>query len=219
MIKTVIFDIGNVLVDFCWEAYFKGLGFSEEMTARLGTATVNSDDWPEFDRGVLTEQEMVNRFVENDPEIEKEIRRALENVKGIIRLRDYAVSWIRGLKKAGYQVLVLSNFYRKVEVECAEDMVFLKETDGGILSYQEKLIKPMPAIYWTLLDRYGLKPEESVFIDDSPVNIEAAKKLGIHGIIFENRQQVLRELEALGVKENREKGKAEKEPEQWKQEF
>lgn len=205
MIKTVIFDIGNVLVDFCWEAYFKGLGFSEKMTARLGAATVNSDDWPEFDRGVLTEQEMVNRFVENDPEIEKEIRRALENVKGIIRLRDYAVSWIRGLKKSGYQVLVLSNFYRKVEMECAEEMVFLKETDGGILSYQEKLIKPMPAIYWTLLNRYGLRPEESVFIDDSPVNIEAAKSLGIYGIVFENRQQVLRELEALGVKEGREK--------------
>ena len=93
--------------------------------------------------------------------------------------------------------MVLSNFPEKMLRDCAEDMIFLKETDGGILSYQEKLIKPMPAIYWTLLDRYGLEAEECVFIDDTSVNIEAARRLGIHGIVFESREQVEKELNSL----------------------
>lgn len=200
MIKTVIFDIGNVLVDFCWEPFFKSFGFSDEIVSRLANATVKSPDWAELDRGVLTEEEVINRFVKNAPELEEEIRQIMDNVNGILNLREYAVSWIQELKEKGYQVLVLSNLYNKVERECPEDMVFLKEVDGGILSYQEKLIKPMPAIYWTLLKRYELVPEECIFIDDSVENIKAAKKMGIHGIVFETREQVVEEMVALGVK-------------------
>lgn len=194
MITTIIFDIGNVLVDFCWEPYFKSFGFSEEIFEKLSEATVHTPDWAELDRGVLTEEEVIQRFIRRAPELEVEIRRVFENVSGILHLRDYAVSWIQRLKKEGYRVLVLSNFPEKMLRDCAEDMIFLKETDGGILSYQEKLIKPMPAIYWTLLDRYGLEAEECVFIDDTPVNIEAARRLGIHGIIFESQDQVEKEL-------------------------
>lgn len=197
MIKTVIFDIGNVLVDFCWEPFFKGFGFSDEIVSRIANATVKSPDWAELDRGVLTEKEVINRFVENAPELEEEIRYIMENVNGILHLREYAIPWIQELKEKGYQVLVLSNFYNKAERECPEDMVFLKEVDGGILSYQEKLIKPMPAIYWTLLQRYELKAEECVFIDDSEENIGAAEGMGIHGIVFKSREQVVKELEEL----------------------
>lgn len=200
MIKTVIFDIGNVLVDFCWEPFFRSFGFSEEVVSRIASATVKSPDWAELDRGVLTEEEVISRFVKNAPEQEEEIRQIMENVNGILHLREYAIPWIQELKAKGYQVLVLSNLYNKVERECPEDMVFLKETDGGILSYQEKLIKPMPAIYWTLLERYELKAEECVFIDDSAENIAAAEKMGIHGIVFKTREQVVGELENLGVK-------------------
>ena len=71
--------------------------------------------------------------------------------------------------------------------------------DGGILSYQEKLIKPDPAIYTLLLERYGLVAEESVFLDDTLANVEAARKLGIHGIWFQTKEQAEEELKRLGV--------------------
>lgn len=197
MLTTIIFDIGNVLVDFCWEPYFKSFGFSEEIFGRLAEVTVQAPDWSELDRGVLTEEEAMQRFIRRAPELEVEIRRVFENLSGILHLREYAVPWIQSLKREGCRVLVLSNFPEKMLRDCAEDMVFLKETDGGILSYQEKLVKPMPAIYWTLLDRYGLKAEECVFIDDMPGNVEAARRLGIHGIVFESQEQVEKELARL----------------------
>ena len=69
--------------------------------------------------------------------------------------------------------------------------------DGGLLSWNVKLIKPDPTFYQLLLDRYSLIPEESVFVDDLPANVEAGKKLGIHGIVFETPGQVWKDLEAL----------------------
>ena len=78
-------------------------------------------------------------------------------------------------------------------------MTFLDYVDGGILSYRENLIKPDPAIYQLLMERYDLNPEESIFIDDTPQNVEAARKLGIHGIEFHTREQVLQEMAELGV--------------------
>ena len=71
--------------------------------------------------------------------------------------------------------------------------------DGGILSHRDKLIKPDPAIYALLLERFGLRAEECVFLDDTPVNIEAGRKLGIQGIVFQTREQAVRELREMGL--------------------
>ena len=71
--------------------------------------------------------------------------------------------------------------------------------DGGILSYQEKLIKPDPAIYQLLLNRYGLKAQECVFLDDTERNVDAAIQQGMAGIVFRSREQAVEELKGLGV--------------------
>ena len=76
---------------------------------------------------------------------------------------------------------------------------FLPEMEGGILSYKEHLIKPEPEIYQLLLKRYGLKAEESVFLDDTLKNVEAAEEQGIHGIHFLTKEQAEEELRKLGV--------------------
>jgi len=69
--------------------------------------------------------------------------------------------------------------------------------DGGIMSYMVHLAKPDPAIYQTLLDRYGLKAEECVFLDDTVRNVEAAQALGIAGIVVTSQEQAKKELETL----------------------
>ena len=68
-------------------------------------------------------------------------------------------------------------------------MPFLKNMDGVIFSCEVQQIKPEADIYETLLSRFGLKPEESVFLDDRPENCEAARKLGIHAIEFHELKQ------------------------------
>jgi len=61
----------------------------------------------------------------------------------------------------------------------------------------EKVIKPDPRLYRILLDRYGLKAEECVFIDDNPANVAGAEAVGIKGILFKNAEQLRAELEAV----------------------
>lgn len=199
MIKTIIFDIGNVLTKFCWSEYFADFHYSEETLKRLAAATVLSDDWKEYDLGNLSDKEVLDLFIANDPSIEKELRASLRNVDGILEQCDYAIPWIEELKAKGYRVLYLSNFSEKVLRDCDRIMGFLPHMDGGILSCRVHFVKPDPAIYKLLLKQYSLLPEECVFLDDTAENIKAAEALGIHGIVFENQAQAIKELEKLGV--------------------
>lgn len=197
MIKNIIFDIGNVLTDFRWEGFLRDKGFDGEVYERIVNATVLSNIWCEYDRGVWSEEQILAAFIKNAPELEVEIHQAFDDFKELVTLREYAIPWIMELKEKGYKVVYLSNFSRKAEVECGDALAFLPFTDGGILSYQEKLIKPDAAIYELLLSRFGLVAEECVFLDDTLANVEAARELGIHGIHFETKEQAEEELGKL----------------------
>ena len=199
MIKTVIFDIGNVLVGFDWYDFYKNQGFDDAMAQRLGRATAQDEDWKEYDRGCMTDKEIEDLFVENDPEIEGQIRSALKDFHGLLTRYDYAIDWIVELKEKGYRVLVLSNFSDKALKEFWNVMDFLPYVDGGILSFKYKLIKPDPAIYHLIMEKYSLKAQECVFIDDSQANVEGAISVGMHSFRFENQAQAKAELKKLGV--------------------
>ncbi|MCR5342453.1 MULTISPECIES: HAD family hydrolase [unclassified Butyrivibrio] len=198
-ISTVIFDIGNVLVDFCWEDFLRDKGFDEEMVQRIGDASTRTEAWNEFDRGVLDSKGIVDGFVKNDPSIEKELRMAFSDLTGLLRKRERTMPWIKALKKAGYKVLVLSNFSKQALEPNKFMNEFLDEVDGGILSYKYKIIKPDRAIFELITDKYDLVPEQCVFIDDTVRNITAAKKFGMNGIVYNSYEQVESELQALGV--------------------
>lgn len=199
MIRNIIFDIGNVLTDFRWEGFLRDKGFDDAMIERIGRASVLSPLWYEVDRGAWDIEKVIQAFVDSDPEIEEELHLAFDDVRGMVTKRDYAIPWIRELRERGYRVYYLSNFSHKAQAECEDALGFLEYMDGGILSYQEKVIKPDAAIYQLLLSRYSLKAEESVFLDDTEANVEAARKLGWHGICFKSKEQAERELEKLGV--------------------
>lgn len=103
MIKNVILDVGNVLVDYCWEKHLASFGFPADIAERVAKATALSEDWEEYDRGVLTDAEVLNRFIENDPGVEKEIRMYVENLSGVIEVYPYAEEWIRAKEiRQGY---------------------------------------------------------------------------------------------------------------------
>ncbi len=199
MIRTIIFDIGNVLADFTWEAHYRRFGYTGEKLERLAKATVKSEAWNEYDRGELSGEEIIQKFIDNDPELEADIRRCLASVEGMVVRNDYAIPWIEELKRKGYQTLYLSNFSERAAEECAKALDFLPHMDGGILSYQDKVIKPMPEIYQLLIERYGLVPEECVFLDDTQKNLTGAEALGFHTILFRNQEQAREELKKLGV--------------------
>ena len=197
MIRNIIFDIGNVLTDFRWKEFLEDKGFDEAMVKRIAKASVQSPVWNEIDRGVWSMEELMQAFIRQDPEIEEELRRAYDDITGMVTKRAYAIPWIQELREKGYRVYYLSNFSEKAYEDCADALDFLPYTDGGILSYREKLVKPDPEIYRRLLSRYSLEARESVFLDDTALNVEAAERLGIHGICFRTKEQAEEELRGL----------------------
>ncbi len=199
MIRNIIFDIGNVLLGFDYLTFFRSFGLEEEMVERLAKATAQSPDWNELDRGVLSYEEVLARFVANDPPLEPLIEKVFHDLDGILVRYAYAIPWIVELKQKGYQVYYLSNFFHKAHLDCVDTMDFLPYMDGGILSYQDKVIKPGREIYELLLQRYGLQAQECVFLDDTAKNIDGAVKAGMYGIVFQNKEQACEELRRLGV--------------------
>ena len=201
MINTVIFDIGKVLAGYGWEKYLRGIAPEEEAYRAVEQAVFLSPDWVEHDKGLLTEEEEIRDFISNAPEYEKEIRQTYENLGECVWKLDYALPWVQELKSRGFCVFALSNWSKHIYDQRQDKLDFLDLMDGYILSYQEHVIKPDPAAFRLLLERYRIEPEKAVFIDDTLKNIEAAERLGIHGIHFRSLEQAKEELEKLGVGE------------------
>lgn len=202
MIKNIVFDIGNVLVSFGWKEHFAKFNFSEDILERVIAATVKSGAWNEYDRGVLTEEEILDGFIKNDPGIEKELRAVAADFTGLLPQFEYAKGWILDLQKKGYKVYALSNMSYKAVRECSDGLDFLPMLDGYILSCDVKVIKPDHRIYDMLLEKYGLTASETVFFDDTEANVKAAIECGWHAIRFIDLKQAVGELEALVKKES-----------------
>lgn len=193
-INTVIFDIGGVLVDFGRQHFFEQFGHSPEKCMRLYESTVRSPYWKEFDLGVLADEEVIDLFAAYAPEYETEIREAMKNVHGVVRRMDAAIPWIREVQASGRKALYLSNYSMKVARDNEDAMDFLPYLDGGILSCDYHVIKPDPAFYRILIDKYDLDPARCVFLDDLEDNIAAAKELGINTILVRDHEQAAADL-------------------------
>ena len=114
-------------------------------------------------------------------------------------MRDYAIPLAQHLKRAGYGVYYLSNYSKKAYDECAESLAFMPYMDGGIVSFKVGLTKPDPRMFQRFLERFGLRPEDCAFIDDTEENVTAAQALGFAGIVFRNYDELLAELREAGV--------------------
>ena len=201
-VKNIIFDVGQVLVTYDWETYLKEFHFPAEEEKLMAEKIFKSQIWNERDRGLLPEEEYLKQFIEALPaQYEEDVKRVIAESEKTVGIKDYAETWTAYLKNQGYHLYILSNYSQfMLDHTRSNKMPFLKNMDGVIFSCEVQQIKPEAPIYKTLLNRFGLKPEESVFLDDRLENCEAARKLGIHAIQFQNLKQAAKELEKLGVK-------------------
>ena len=93
---------------------------------------------------------------------------------------------IADLKAAGYRLYVLSNMSKEF-IEFLRRVPVYRHFDGEVVSCEERVVKPDPAIFRILLERYGLQPSETLFIDDRAANVDAARGCGIEGFLFDHR--------------------------------
>lgn len=202
MIKNIVFDIGNVLAAFCWKQYISELGIDPALEDRLAAATTCNRLWREIDHGVIPLDDIVTAMIATDPEIEEQIRLFFKDRRRLVMEYDYSAGWLKELKSRGYRIYLLSNYSEDHFQYISRTFNFFGLEDGRVISYQEKCLKPERRIYEILFERYGLVPEESVFLDDSPENIAGAIAAGMHGIVFEDYDTGRQALEKLlGVSE------------------
>ena len=197
MINTIIFDIGNVLLDFDYMKHFRRL-FDEETAQLIANISILKPEvWAEMDRGVLSYTEAVNLIVQGAPHLEKEIRLAIKELYDNVDSFPYAVGWVKSLKEKGYRVYILSNYGEKPFADSKVHMPFLQYVDGQLISYEVQQVKPSAAIYQAICDRFTINPGEAVFIDDSAANIAGAKSYGLNTILFTDYADADAQLQEL----------------------
>lgn len=198
MIRNIIFDVGNVLIEFNYSKYMEEKGYDEKQKKVLMEAVFQNPLWLDADRGtVLEAEELLQGFISNAPEHESLIRDVYAELEKTVWEKPYAKEWAEELKKRGFHLYVLSNYGKDLFERTKDKMPFLPYMDGTIFSYECHYLKPEPESYQHLCSTCGLIPGESVFMDDHIENVEAARKLGIHGIHFTSYEEVRKKLDTL----------------------
>lgn len=197
-IRNVIFDMGNVLLDFNPRKVVERFCADEAEQQLILRELFQAPEWLMADRGLIRDRDRYELIRDRVP---PEHREALKNCcfhwSFCMDPLPGARAFVEDCRKAGCRTYLLSN---------ASDLFFtyfnnfspLSDFDGAVISCQELLLKPEQEIYLRLLRRYDLRPEECFFIDDRAENVEAARALGMAGHVFQNDYPVLRRLLGLG---------------------
>ncbi len=193
MLKNIVFDIGQVLLTFEPERYLQNYFDSQEEIERVARATFRSPEWLNLDRGTWNRQQAVDYFAERLPEIAEPVKEAVLSWPDMLKPISGTIEILTELSAEDYNIYALSNYPAEGYEEAREIFSFWKHFDGLVISGQEGYIKPESEIYHILLARYELEPGETLFIDDSPQNIEGAHKAGMQGIVFTGAAE-LREM-------------------------
>lgn len=199
-IKNIIFDFGGVVMDWNPRYFFKDY-FNDDEKMEYFLKNITTDEWNiEQDRGrTLAEGTAIQ--VANFPEWEKEIRAYYDNWTTMLKseIADN-VAVLRKLEHSEYELFGLTNWSAETFPYAVKNYDFFSIFKGKIVvSGTEKLIKPNPEIWHVLLNRYQIKAEESVFIDDNFKNIEVAKSLGFICIHIKEDTDLEKELRDLGI--------------------
>lgn len=202
-VKNIIFDMGQVLIDYCPERYTAAFlpGDQETDDCKLITKVLfGGETWQQLDRGLITETDALAEMLPHLPQRLRRPARALFYgwqfyIRPIPETNDLALA----LHQAGYGIYILSNTGVRLHVYSHRIPAF-SVMDGAIYSADIQQIKPGNAIFHTLLSRYSLQPEECFFIDDNEDNILTANKLGLHTHQYQHNFPALKnDLHDAGV--------------------
>ncbi len=193
MIRNIVFDMGNVLVVFDPQRFMDNAGISDPEDRKLIQRELfHNIEWAQMDLGVLTEETAEPLVLKRIPDRLKEQVRLLlhqwwmkrECVDGMEEL-------LRELKEEGYRLFLLSNASAKQHIYWPQ-FEMSKLFDGKLISCDLGIVKPDPEIYHRFTHKFGLNPEEGLFVDDMTANAAAAVSCGWKGIVFQGSADDLR---------------------------
>lgn len=184
--KNYIFDLGNVVLLLNWDvALEKYEELSVEEKNILKKNVFESEEWFKLDEGTISKKDAIKIMENTVPDkLKKYCSHIMETWTDALIINNEILELIKNIKEKGYNTYVLSNAPLDID-KYLKDKKLNQLFNGIVLSAFEKLVKPNKEIYELILNRFNLKAEESVFIDDRLENVEAAKKVGIDAFQFD----------------------------------
>ena len=197
MIKNVIFDMGNVLLDYNPHYALEKYVDDESDRQFLYKELFLGPEWEKADLGLIRDEDRYPLVALRVPKrLHPALQLLVEHWYECMVPLPGAQRFVQDCKEAGYRIFILSNASDKF-YEYFPNFCPLEAFDGYVVSCDVHATKPRPRIYRYLLNRYSLNPSECLFIDDLQRNVDGAKAFGMEAIQFQNDFQPMRELLGL----------------------
>jgi 2-haloacid dehalogenase len=200
-IDNVVFDLGGVLIDWNPRHVYRSM-FDDEQSMERFLTEICSSEWNAQQDAGRPWAEAVSTLVAQYPEFESHIRayreRWTDMLGGPIA---ETVEVLADLRRAGLRLFALSNWSSETFViaRAMPEYAFLDWFEAIVISGDVGVTKPDPGIFRHLLERYRLEPSTTLFVDDTPANIETATALGLPSVTFESGESLRAELKARGL--------------------
>lgn len=192
--RNIIFDFGNVLVEWHPERVY-GEYFGDEAKAWWFLRHVADLDWRQRIDAGESQDACIAELKARQPEYAEAIELYRSHWREMLTgempgMRELLIE----LRVKGYEIYGLTNWSMETFPEAREHFGILQLIDRYVVSGAEGLVKPDPRLFRVLLNRYGLKAEECIFVDDNPDNVAAARALGMEGIVFHGAEDLRKQL-------------------------
>ena len=178
-LTAAVFDLGNTLLDYNPARIAFELGVPPEHIARFTEIVTDRPEWDEYDLGTLNKEDIERLALRDEPTWKYWIHHYLRHWWEHFPAIPENVELFYRMKEAGIKTYILSNYMQDGYEYMAAHNSFIADFDGAVVSYQVHINKPDSAIFRKLLERYPeIDPSSTVYFDDLPWNIEAAKPFG-----------------------------------------
>lgn len=194
LIKNIVFDLGGVLLEWNVDKILSACFDSPELKQKVKTAVFQHPDWHALDSGILKEEDAIHAFSKRTGLPIGEIQRVVNIARYSLVPMPESMKLLNDLTKQRFDVYCLSNMHEKSWELISKRFDFWDKFKGIVISCTLKKAKPDPAIFEYLLSTYHLIPDQTIFIDDHPGNVNAAVKSGIHGILFQSAEDCRKEI-------------------------
>ncbi|WP_277668949.1 HAD family phosphatase [Caproiciproducens galactitolivorans] len=200
MIKNIVFDMGQVFVDFNPDHFIGHYVTDREDALLLRTELFGKSEWVEMDLGTMTEEDLVQPVCARLPErLHFAVKELLLHWQDYMKVFHNLDPLVAELKQNGYSLYLLSNASVSIH-KFTKKIMALQYFDGTFFSADVHYIKPDPNIYRLFFEKFSLRPEECFFTDDRADNVEAGRRLGMEGFVYKGEEQPLRDtLRRAGV--------------------
>lgn len=179
-LTALVFDLGNVMIDYNPEHFMFELGINPEYIPRLIEITDGRPEWADYDKGVYTRDDIAAMAIRDEPSLRREIKHYLKHRAECFTALTPNVALMYRAKEAGLKTYLLSNCSEEDYAYFYDHFIFLHDMDGIIISGACKIGKPDPAIFDLLLKTYPeIDPAHTLFVDDVKANCDGGSKAGL----------------------------------------